>query len=105
MNRRWLVPGCALFLLALAGPGPGQEAPGKVPPPNWAHWRGPSGQGYSSDATVPLTWSEKENLIWKTPLPGGGNSTPIVWGDRIFLTTAKGRERQVLCLRAGDGKV
>jgi outer membrane protein assembly factor BamB len=56
---------------------------------------------------VPLQWSETENIAWKTQLPGTGNSTPIVWGERIFLTasSADGMERLVLCIRATDGKI
>ncbi len=74
---------------------------------NWALWRGPSMQGYSNDSRVPLTWSDKENLVWKAGLPGAGNSTPIIWGDRIFLTASSkdGLERYVLCLQASDGKL
>jgi outer membrane protein assembly factor BamB len=74
---------------------------------NWAQWRGPTGQGYSDDARVPLKWSDNENLLWKTKIPGTGNSSPIVWGDRVFLTAASpdGHERYVLCVRAADGKV
>lgn len=74
---------------------------------NWPNWRGPSGQGYSSDTQVPLTWSETENLLWKTELPGQGNSSPIVWGERLFLTAAShdGKERSVVCIRASDGKI
>jgi outer membrane protein assembly factor BamB len=74
---------------------------------NWPQWRGPSGQGYSTDTAVPLTWGEKENLLWKTRLPGAGNSSPIVWGERVFLTAAgdKGSERLVLCLSTRDGKI
>ena len=74
---------------------------------NWPQWRGPTGQGYADDARVPLTWSEKENVLWKAKLPGTGNSSPIVWGDRVFLTAASadGRERTVLCLRTTDGKL
>src|SRR5262249_51238707 len=73
---------------------------------NWPQWRGPSGQGYT-EANVPLRWGEKENVLWKSKLPGSGNSTPIVWGDRIFLTAAgsRGAERYVLCARAADGKL
>jgi outer membrane protein assembly factor BamB len=73
----------------------------------WVHWRGPSGQGYSDDTRVPLTWSEKENVLWKTKLPGHGNSTPVVWGDRVFLTAASkaGEDRYVLCVRVKDGEV
>jgi len=76
-------------------------------PAHWAQWRGPSGQGYADDPRVPLTWSEKQNLVWKTKLSGSGNSTPIVWGDRIFLTAAShdGRTRHVICVKASDGKV
>ncbi|MFN4259342.1 MAG: PQQ-binding-like beta-propeller repeat protein [Gemmataceae bacterium] len=73
----------------------------------WAQWRGPSGQGYSDDTKVPLSWSDTENLLWKTKLPGHGNSSPIVWGDRIFLTAASdgGQQRYVLCVSARDGKI
>ncbi len=102
MRRCWPFL-CALFLAPtlLARP----EAPARPAPANWAQWRGPTGDGHSADADVPLVWGEKNNLLWKVPLPGAGNSTPIVWGDRIFLTAAgpRGAERLVLCLRAGDG--
>jgi outer membrane protein assembly factor BamB len=76
-------------------------------PAYWPQWRGPSGQGYCEDNRVPLSWSETENLLWKTKLPGNGNSTPIVWGERIFLTAASagGKERLVLCLSTRDGKI
>lgn len=74
---------------------------------HWPQWRGPSGQGYVDDAKVPLTWSGTQNLLWKAKLPGAGNSSPIVWGDRVFLTAASkdGDERYVLCVQAGDGKL
>jgi outer membrane protein assembly factor BamB len=73
----------------------------------WTHWRGPSFQGYSDDARVPLAWSETHNLLWKTKLEGAGNSSPIVWGERIFLTEARlgGKELWVVCIRTGDGKL
>jgi outer membrane protein assembly factor BamB len=73
----------------------------------WTHWRGPSYQGYVEDGHVPLAWSETQNLLWKATLPGRGNSSPIVWGDRVFLTAAdeKNGERWVLCVQASDGKL
>jgi outer membrane protein assembly factor BamB len=73
----------------------------------WAQWRGPSGQGYSDDKQAPLEWSATKNLRWNTTLPGQGNSSPIIWGDRVFLTAAgqDGRERHVLCVRASDGQM
>ena len=81
--------------------------PAKTAVASWPQWRGPSGQGYSDDTRVPLTWSEKDNVLWKTRLPGKGNSTPIIWGDRVFLTAAseKGDERFVVCVRTTDGSV
>ncbi len=54
----------------------------------WQQWRGPLGTGVAPNADPPVEWSETKNIRWKVPLPGKGHSTPIVWGDRIFLTTA-----------------
>src|SRR5207244_499082 len=55
---------------------------------------------------LPLTWSPTENIRWKVPLPGPGNSTPIVWGDRVFLTQAidGGKRRALLAFNKADGK-
>ena len=55
---------------------------------NWPCWRGPRGDGTSLAKDVPTRWSGTENVIWKTPVPGKGHSSPILWGDRLFLTTA-----------------
>jgi outer membrane protein assembly factor BamB len=54
----------------------------------WAGWRGPGGQGVATAKGLPVEWSETKNVAWKTPIPGRGHSSPVVWGDRIFLTTA-----------------
>ena len=54
---------------------------------NWPHWRGPTHTGVA-DATVPLTWSDTTNVRWKFEVPGRGMSTPVIWGNRLFLTTA-----------------
>jgi outer membrane protein assembly factor BamB len=74
---------------------------------NWPAWRGPLGTGVSDETGVPLTWSTTDNVTWKTPLPGPGNSTPIVWGDRVFLTGAldKGARRTLMCFDRADGKL
>ncbi len=71
----------------------------------WSRWRGPSGQGLVTGTTYADTWSATENVVWKTPVPGRGNSSPIVWGDRIFLTTEydSGRRLSVLAFRRADG--
>jgi outer membrane protein assembly factor BamB len=55
---------------------------------NWPQWRGPAATGVAPHGNPPVTWSDTENVTWKVPIPGSGLSAPIVWGDRIFLTTA-----------------
>src|SRR4051812_22963336 len=57
-------------------------------PKTWPQWRGPSGQGHVNDVRVPLEWSESKNLLWKVKLPGAGHSTPVIWGNKLFLTCA-----------------
>jgi outer membrane protein assembly factor BamB len=74
---------------------------------NWPGWRGPRGDGTSTETAVPFHWNASENIAWKVPIPGIGHSSPIVWGDRIFVTTCvdKNFERMLLCLARRDGKV
>lgn len=80
---------------------------GSVLADNWPAWRGPTGQGFCAEKNVPLKWSSKENVKWKIPLVHPGNSTPVVWEDKIFLTQANkgGTERSLLCLARADGKL
>jgi outer membrane protein assembly factor BamB len=54
----------------------------------WPHWRGPLANGMAPDGDPPLRWDEKTNIRWKTPLPGEGSATPVVWGDNVFVLTA-----------------
>ncbi len=54
----------------------------------WPQWRGPLGTGVAPHGNPPVTWSEDKNIRWKIAIPGKGHSTPIVWGDRIFITSA-----------------
>ena len=73
---------------------------------NWPGWRGADGTGISGETELPVEWTE-DDIAWKTTLPGVGQSSPIVWGDRIFLTSALdgGRERQVLCVSRENGEL
>src|ERR1700733_2904262 len=54
---------------------------------DWPGWRGPTANGISPLKTLPSSWSADRNIAWKTPLEGRGLSSPVVWGDRLFLTT------------------
>ena len=68
---------------------------------NWPQWRGPSLNGVSAEKNLPVRWSQTENVAWKLPLPAWSGSTPIVWGDRIFLNVAE-RSRRYLYLWCVD---
>lgn len=74
---------------------------------NWPQFRGPDGQGRSSETGLPLKWSASDNIAWKAELPGEGWSSPVVWGDRVFVTTAtdEGVSCRVLCLDRRTGAV
>ena len=74
---------------------------------NWPQFRGPTGQGVSSETGLPLHWGAESNVVWKTAMTGEGWSSPIVWRDRVFLTTAKesGTKCHVVCVDRKSGKV
>lgn len=74
---------------------------------NWPMWRGAAGDGVTKETDLPLKWDQNENVRWEIKLPDRGNSTPIIWGDRIFLTQAieKKNLRTLLCLRRKDGEL
>jgi hypothetical protein len=74
---------------------------------NWPGWRGGRGDGTSLETAVPTQWSGTSNIAWKTPIPGSGHSSPIIWEDRIFLTTAlaETQERMLLCLDRKTGRI
>jgi outer membrane protein assembly factor BamB len=87
-------------------------------PANWRQFRGPGGMAVSKTPGVPVTWSANENVVWRTELPGAGTSTPIIVGERIFLTCYSGfgvpggenggqedLRRHVVCLNRADGQI
>src|SRR6476620_7855932 len=79
MRSMWTT---ALALLLLCAAGPSAE--------QWPDWRGPSGSAVSSETKLPVHWSDAENIAWKSPLIGLGISSPIVWGDLVFVTSQLG---------------
>ncbi len=74
-------------------------------PDNWTQFRGPNGSGLSDAKGLPVKWSEKENIVWKMPVHDKGHSSPVVWGDQVWLTTARedGKEMFALCFDRNKG--
>lgn len=73
---------------------------------DWPSWRGPATDGHCKETSLPTKWSAK-SVVWKTALPGVGQSSPAIWGERIFLTAAldKGKKRVVLCVERNKGNI
>ncbi|MGI6458505.1 MAG: PQQ-binding-like beta-propeller repeat protein [Candidatus Hydrogenedentales bacterium] len=116
-TRRQIIPGLVLALIwCLAGvAAQGEE--------HWPQWRGPA-QNNVSDATgLPLTWSDTENIVWKTPLPSWSGGSPVIWGERVFVTSPSKSDRAdgdgdtkaerdpggpdllLLCIAKADGEI
>lgn len=94
-------PGILLTLLLSSAMLSGKE------PENWSQFRGPNTQGISTATGLPTQWSKDENIAWKTAIPGEGWSSPIVWGDRVFLTAATdgGKQCRVYAIDLASGKI
>src|SRR4026209_1283829 len=73
----------ATILVAMSG-----LAQSPAPQRFWGQWRGPDSTGVSRTAEPPLEWSESKNVRWEIEIPGRGSSSPVVWGDRVYLMTA-----------------
>jgi outer membrane protein assembly factor BamB len=96
MRVKWFVV-CAALLIYCQNSRSGE----------WPQWRGPRGDGTSDDSKIPIRWNEKENIAWKVAIPGKGHSSPVVWRDRVFVTTCleKEQKRVLVCLNRRDGKI
>src|SRR5262249_24505665 len=117
MNRFLAVGALALSLTAAVGAG------------DWPGWRGPMGQGHADEKDLPVKWSPTENVRWKVKLPEGCNSSPVVWGEPVFITQPSDKtlrpsqklpgrpastsvggpaileKRSVMCFHRADGKL
>ncbi|MGQ0636719.1 MAG: outer membrane protein assembly factor BamB family protein [Planctomycetaceae bacterium] len=73
----------------------------------WPQFRGPDGQGHAGDPGLPLRWGEKQNVAWKTLIPGEGWSSPVIVGDRLWLTTAldSGKSLRAICVDTATGEI
>jgi hypothetical protein len=74
---------------------------------NWPGWRGPRGDGTSSEMNVPVHWNPASNVVWKTEIPGDGHASPIVWNDRVFVVSALAGQqtRALFCLDSTGGRI
>ena len=74
---------------------------------NWSNYRGPTDQGLTDAKNLPVTWGEDENVTWKAAIEGKAWSSPVIWGDQIWVTTARpdGTRLYVLCIDKNSGKV
>jgi outer membrane protein assembly factor BamB len=74
---------------------------------NWPQFRGPDGQGHADEARLPTAWSTNHNVAWRTELPGKGWSSPVIWGDQIWMTAAleEGRSLHALCVAKTSGRL
>jgi outer membrane protein assembly factor BamB len=94
-------PAAAAAELAIVLPCPGAEH-------HWPRFRGPSGQGETNETTLPTVWDKDgRNVLWRVKLDGAGNSSPIIWGENLFLTSSdiKGTKRFLHCFNRQDGSV
>ena len=74
---------------------------------NWPQWRGPFFDGSTTETDLPTTWTETDSVKWVTPMPGPSGATPIVWGDRVFVSSTDGKTDDLLaiCIDAANGKI
>jgi outer membrane protein assembly factor BamB len=72
---------------------------------NWPQWRGPQLNGISGETNLPVKWTKTENIAWRLPMPARSGSTPIIWGERIFLNVADGNEMFLWVLDRTKGEV
>jgi len=86
VNRPAVIAGAAWLLVA-------GIRPAERPDENWPQWRGPNGLGLSAAADYVEEWAPDKNIAWKTQIPGRGHSSPVVWGDKLFITTSIEGER------------
>jgi outer membrane protein assembly factor BamB len=79
---------------------------GGVDASDWTRFRGPNGTGQAGDQTIPVQWTAK-NILWQTPMPGPGNSSPVVWQDKLYVqvTTSDASERMLLCMDLKTGAI
>lgn len=108
MNRNLLAAiGCLQILVVFPCPGEQAEKTPKKSLPAWPGFRGAGGNGHAIEASPPIAWNAKEakNILWKTAIDRHGMSSPVISGERLFLTAADHLVRQILCFDTNTGKL
>src|SRR5262249_10319427 len=90
----------AVWLLVVAA-----SPPSVSPEDTWPQWRGPTGDSVAPGRGLPVRWSQTENVVWKTALPGWADSTPAIWGDAVFVTTQEADRLLLLRLDGNTGRI
>ena len=91
----------SVFVLSVLTSGLAQS----VQAENWASWRGPTQNGISISKNAPVEWGTEKNVAWKLSLPGPGGATPVVWGNRLFVTSVDGNNLLLQCVDTNSGQV
>ncbi|MBM3740201.1 MAG: hypothetical protein FJW39_30990 [Acidobacteria bacterium] len=86
----------SLSLLALTLP---------ASPADWPQWRGPGGNGISTERGLPVRWSQTENVTWRLPMPAWSGSTPVIWGETVFLNVADGGNLEAWAVGRNDARI
>jgi outer membrane protein assembly factor BamB len=102
MNTPFRIPSLILYLFFVAGSLHAQDSF-----PRWTHFRGSNLDGISSEKGLPISWNDSTNISWKTDIQGAGWSSPVVYGDRVWLTTAtdEGNELRAICVDFQSGEI
>ena len=90
-----------LLVVALCG---ALAVPALAAGQHWPHWRGPTRDGVSTETNLPTEWGPETNIAWKAEMPAWTGSTPIIWGERIFLNVADGEDLELWCLDRATGR-
>ncbi|MBX3423278.1 MAG: PQQ-binding-like beta-propeller repeat protein [Pirellulaceae bacterium] len=101
MVSRWAGFRSSVLLVALSL----LDATASLRAENWPQWRGLQHNGISTEKSIATNWSDTSNVLWKTPMPGQGGATPIVWNDRIFVTSAARSDLVLICCNTADGAI
>jgi outer membrane protein assembly factor BamB len=101
MSPTFTAAALASSLVVLAGTWPAA----RVGAESWPNWRGPQLNGTSTESGLPVRWSVTENITWKTPMPERSGSTPIVWGDHVFVSVGEGPNLSLWALDRAKGTV